>query len=163
MKIFKYNIQENDFNETVRSWFDVPKLDKIHEVQKYDLFTREKDQCTRWHKMFYKRVREDSNWEKMYLQFLEQYIKPRYDGTIVYQRIPTFRTQMPGNLAVGDWHKDRAYRNLEWANATKEVNYYLPFTDTNEYNTIWTESEEDKGDYSPMLLKYGFFLPPVPF
>ena len=35
------------------------------------------------------------------------------------------------------------------------ANYYLPFTDTNERNTIWVESEEDKGDFAPMMLEHG--------
>jgi ectoine hydroxylase-related dioxygenase (phytanoyl-CoA dioxygenase family) len=35
------------------------------------------------------------------------------------------------------------------------MNFFLPFVDTNKYNTIWAESKQDKGDYSPFLLKYG--------
>ena len=37
----------------------------------------------------------------------------------------------------------------------QELNYFLPITDAFYTNTIWAESEEDKGDYSPMNCKYG--------
>jgi ectoine hydroxylase-related dioxygenase (phytanoyl-CoA dioxygenase family) len=92
------------------------------------------------------------------MKFLREYIKPRFgygDEEIVYQKIPTFRVQLPGNVAVGDWHKDKDYRNLEWANKVQEVNYYLPFTNAYGTNTIWTESEEDKGDFKPIEIDYG--------
>jgi ectoine hydroxylase-related dioxygenase (phytanoyl-CoA dioxygenase family) len=34
----------------------------------------------------------------------------------------------------------------------------MPFVDTNEYNTIWMESKEDKKDYKPYTVKYGEIL-----
>ncbi len=56
---------------------------------------------------------------------------------------------------VGEFHKDKHYRNGEWAAKVKEDNFFLPFTDAFDTNTIWTESEEDKGDFSPMNCNYG--------
>ena len=56
---------------------------------------------------------------------------------------------------MGEWHKDKDYRDLSWALKVKETNYYLPLTSTNTQNTIWVESEEDKGDYKPILATYG--------
>ena len=35
------------------------------------------------------------------------------------------------------------------------MNYYLPFTNTNKYNTFWVESVEDKNDFKPALINYG--------
>ena len=37
----------------------------------------------------------------------------------------------------------------------KEDNFYLPFTNAFDTNTIWAESEEDKGDFAPMNCNYG--------
>ena len=69
---------------------------------------------------------------------------------IYYQKIPTFRVHQPGNLAVAAYHKDS-----EYSHSTKELNFFLPLTDAFGSNTIWVESEEGKGDYSPMDAKYG--------
>ena len=34
----------------------------------------------------------------------------------------------------------------------------MPFVNTNPFNSIWTESSEDKGDYKPYLVNYGEIL-----
>jgi len=66
---------------------------------------------------------------------------------IIYQQIPTFRVQLAnGNLAVGEWHKDKAYNH-----GVSELNFWMPFVNTNELNSIWMESQEDKGDLSLIL------------
>ena len=43
----------------------------------------------------------------------------------IYQKIPTFRLHFPGNIAVGEYHKDKWYRDAEWHEEVKELNYYL--------------------------------------
>ena len=65
---------------------------------------------------------------------------------------------MPNNIAVGEWHKDKWYRDQAWHEQTHEMNYYLPFTDAYGENTIWAESREDLGDYQPMNCNYGEFI-----
>ena len=47
------------------------------------------------------------------------------------------------------------YRNKEWAEKVKEINYYVPLTKAYGTNTIWAESEEDKGDFKPIYSNYG--------
>jgi hypothetical protein len=156
MHKLQYSTREYDFASIIKDWLDIYDLEKLHDIKKYELFSREQDQSTRWHKVYYDSFRRDATFQDLYESFLKGIIKPRYKGEdIVYQKIPTFRVHLSGNIAVGEWHKDKAYRKDGWADLVKETNYYLPFTDTNEENTIWTESEEDKGDFSPMLLKYG--------
>jgi hypothetical protein len=59
----------------------------------------------------------------------------------------------PGNIAVGEYHKDKWYRDAKWHSEVSELNYYLPFTNTYGTNTIWVESEEDKGDFTPIDCK----------
>jgi hypothetical protein len=121
----------------------------------YDLFDRAHDQSSRWHEIFYAKVREDTSFLELYESFIKKVIKLRYGEEIVYQAIPSFRVHLVNNVAVGEFHKDKDYREVEWSDAVQEVNYYLPFTNTNEYNTIWMESEEDKGDFYPTVLSLG--------
>jgi ectoine hydroxylase-related dioxygenase (phytanoyl-CoA dioxygenase family) len=131
---------------------DTIPLEDLHTLEHYNLLVREKDQSTKWHKLYY---------EKYQVEFLPTYLELvkelkeifKYD-TIIYQSIPTFRVQLAGgNLGVGEWHKDKTYNH-----GTTEVNFWMPFVNTNEYNTIWMESKEDKGDYRSYKVNYGEIL-----
>jgi len=155
MKYIKYNTNKYNFARIVKAWLSAEDLSEIHHDNTYGLFSREKDQSTHWHQKYYDKIRQDESFFVLYRSFLENVIKPRYGEHIICQRIPNFRVHLPDNLAVGEWHKDKDYRDLDWALKVKEINYYLPLTNTNTQNTIWVESEEDKGDYKPILATYG--------
>lgn len=74
---------------------------------------------------------------------------------IVYQKIPTFKTHFPGNLAVGEFHRDRNYRDVEWAKKVQEINFFLPLTKAFGTYTIWVESEEGIEDFQTIEAEYG--------
>ena len=155
MRTFEYNTDLYPFRQIVSEWFDVDNISKLHEIKKYNLFDREHDQSSKWHKVFYEKIREDNSFNELYVKFLTDFVKPWYEEEIVYQKIPTFRVHLVGNVAVGDWHKDRDYRNLDWAKKVKELNYYVPLTAAYNTNTIWAETSEDKKDFEPMEANYG--------
>ena len=150
-----------DFRSIIFDWFDsegiLPPggLERLHFHKSYDLFKRENDQSTVWHKCFYGKIREDDTFDRLYVDFLHQHIKPRFDEEIVYQKIPTFRVHLPGNISVGEFHKDRHYRNEEWAERVQELNYFMPLTKAYGTNTIWAETEEDLGDFQEIRGNYG--------
>jgi len=156
MKLIEYSTKDYPFTDIISKILDTDNLSKIHEedhFEGYKLFSREKDQSTKYHKMYYDNFKEKV--EPVYKEFISNVIRPLYNEEIVYQRIPTFRLHFPGNIAVGEWHKDKWYRDSKWHEEVCEMNYYLPFTDTYGTNTVWVESEEDKGDYTSMDSKYG--------
>jgi len=155
MKYINYDINKYNFAGIIKGWFGVEDLSNIHLGNTYALFSREKDQSTHWHQKYYEKIREDESFFILYRSFLENIIKPGYRENIICQRIPTFRIHLPNNIAVGEWHKDKDYRDSDWAEQVKETNYYLPLTATNTQNTVWAESEEDKRDYKPILANYG--------
>lgn len=148
----KYDIEKYPFQEVMCSILQVSDLSNIHNLEKYDLLTREKDQSTIWHNRYYTEFQE--KFQPLYLELVKE-LKTNFEyDEIVYQKVPTFRVQLAnGNLGVGEWHKDRAYNH-----GVTEVNFWLPFVSTNEFNTIWMESKEDKQDYSPYTVKYGEIL-----
>lgn len=157
MKTIIYNTSNFDFKSLVLNKFKVNSLSKIHNNQNfisYQKFTREKDQSTIYHKSFYELAREKSFIE-LYRNFISEHIKPIFGEEVVYQKIPTFRIHFPGNIAVGEYHRDRNYRDPEWAKKVKEFNFFLPLTMSYGTNTIWVESEEGKEDFSPIISKYG--------
>tara|TARA_B100000073_G_scaffold181194_1_gene149868 strand:- start:48 stop:704 length:657 start_codon:yes stop_codon:yes gene_type:complete len=155
MKTIKYDTKIYSFREVICNWLETYDLSKLHYVQQYEHFERETDQSTIWHKKFYEMIRCDESFDDVYVKFLTDVIKPRYGEEIVYQKIPTFRVHLPGNVSVGEFHKDKYYRDVKWAEKVKETNYYLPLTTAYGTNTIWAESEEDLGDYKPFNSKYG--------
>ena len=156
MKVFEYNTKEYPFRDIVSDWLEVEDLTKLHEFKEYRLFKRETDQSSMWHKMFYNQIRIDNRFDDIYMRFLKEYVKPLYDGdVIVYQKIPTFRVHLPDNISVGEFHKDKSYRDTEWAEKVQEVNYFLPFTKAYGTNTIWTETQEDLGDFQEIRADYG--------
>lgn len=156
MKKINYSIKDYPFADIINNILDTSNLSKIHEedhFEKYDIFKREEDQGTKYHKLYY------NNYKKqilpLYDKFILNVIRPLYNEEIVYQKIPTFRLHFPGNIAVGEYHKDKWYRDKDWHKEVCELNYYLPFTKAYGTNTIWVESEEDKGDYTAMNVEYG--------
>lgn len=155
IKTLNFDNEKYDFAKIIGKWFGVKDLSKLHTFKTYEHFTRENDQSTIWHKTFYDKVRQDRSFDSLYTSFLKSEVKPRFNETIVYQKIPTFRVHLPGNISVGEYHKDKHYRDESWAIKVKELNYYLPLTDAYGTNTIWAETEEDKGDFIPFTCEYG--------
>ena len=152
-----YDTKEYDFrrivSEMLEVWEgDIIPLEDLHTLEHYDLLVREKDQSTIWHKRYYEKYKEQ--FLPTYLKLVKE-LKERFGyDKIIYQAIPTFRVQLAeGNVGVGEWHKDSAYNH-----GTSEVNFWMPFVHTNEQNTIWMESREDKGDYRPYKVNYGEIL-----
>lgn len=131
---------------------DFTPLEKLHTLKHYELLVREKDQSTIWHKLYYEKFKKD--FLPTYLELVKE-LRERFGyDEIIYQAIPTFRVQLAeGNLGVGEWHKDRNYNH-----GITEVNFWMPFVHTNEHNTIWMESKEDKGDYISYKVNYGEIL-----
>jgi ectoine hydroxylase-related dioxygenase (phytanoyl-CoA dioxygenase family) len=152
-----YDTKKYPFRQIVSEMLEIweggaVQLEDLHKLKDYDLLVREKDQSTIWHKKYYEKYKE--KFLPTYLELVKE-LKERFGyEEIIYQFIPTFRVQLAnGNLAVGEWHKDKTYNHT-----TPEVNFWMPFCDTNEYNTIWMESKEDIGDYKPYEVRYGEIL-----
>lgn len=152
MKKISYNPVKFNFKEILEGVIKEGELQNLN--QDIEVLKRENDQSTIYHKQYYDWA-HTKEFQDLYRNFIEENIKPLYGEQIVYQKIPTFRIAFQNNIAVGEFHKDKAYRNIEWAEKVKEDNFFLPFTDAFDTNTIWVETEEDKGDFYAMECKYG--------
>jgi len=152
-----YDTQKYPFREIVSQMLEVwdgdtIPLEDLHLLEKYDTFIKGTEQSTKWHKMYYDKFAKE--FYPLYFELIKE-LKEKFEyDEIIYQKIPTFRIQFAeGNLGVFEWHKDRSYNH-----GTSEVNFWMPFVNTNEQNTIWMESKEDKDDYAPYKVNYGEIL-----
>lgn len=152
MKKITYNPVKFNFKEILEGVIQEGELENLN--QNIGVLKRENDQSTAYHKKYYDWA-HTVEFQELYRSFIEDNIKPLYGEQIVYQKIPTFRIAFQNNIAVGEFHKDKAYRNIDWAEKVREDNFFLPFTDAFDTNTIWVETEEDKGDFYAMECKYG--------
>lgn len=150
-----YDTERFDFKRIVQDHYgveDLAQLDKWLDEEVPFFEDKTFDQSTGIHKHFYK-IYDDDKFLSVYKSFLKEVIQPQYGESLVYQAKPTFRVHLPNNVAVGEWHKDGDYNHQR-----SEINYWMPFTKAFGNNTIWIESEEDKGDYQPYDVEYGEVL-----
>jgi len=146
-----YDQEHYNFRKIIEKILGKEDLEHVNQSENYSVFDRAHDQSTIWHKLYYENFEE---FNETYTRFIREYVKPLLGfDKLVYQKIPTFRVHLVGNLAVGEWHKDKTYNHGE-----SEVNFWMPFTDAYGNNSIWTESEEDKGDFKPYDVKSGEIL-----
>jgi ectoine hydroxylase-related dioxygenase (phytanoyl-CoA dioxygenase family) len=82
-----------------------------------------------------------------------QHLQAQFNEVLVFQKKPTFRIHLPGNLSVGNYHRDRDY-----AHPIEEINVWVPVTQATKTATIWMESEYEKNDFQPKELEVGEFL-----
>jgi ectoine hydroxylase-related dioxygenase (phytanoyl-CoA dioxygenase family) len=149
--VLKYDVGLFPFPRLIEGYLGTNRLDSIHEGSSHELLTREKDQSTEFHRTYYDRFGED--FELVYRRFLTEVVRPFFREDLVYQRIPTFRVQLPGNVAVGEFHRDRDYSHGEG-----EVNFWLPVTRAWGTNAVWIESAEGAEDFRPYPVEVGQVL-----
>ena len=129
ISIVGYMIEKND------------ELPNLHtEWSPAALLKRENDQNTPYHKRFYHNLQILS---PAYRRFIKEIVESHVGEPVVFQKVPTFRIQFPGNIAVGEKHKDSDYNHLSNA-----INFWVPLTDVNKHNCIWTAD-------GPITCKYG--------
>lgn len=155
MEKFAYNTSQYPFANIVGQIFNTNNLSQLHTIVSASNDIPEdpsQDQKTSYHKIFYAAYEDPTNtFLDLYRDFVS-YLRGTHfpSNSVIYQSRPTFRVHAPENIAVAKWHKDKAYNH-----SSNEINIFLPLTSAFDTNTIWAESEEDKGDYAPMNAHYG--------
>lgn len=165
----RYNRERYPFATCVRHLLG-RDLSILHKgQQEFEKVTRATDQNTEFHKTFYEFARTGM-FQNMYREFVRMIAAPAIDSNwsyvygdarayprdtepYLYQRVPTFRVSVPGNVAVGEVHRDRDYNH-----SPKEINFWLPLTPTNEANTVWIENSELESCLVPWIPKVGEVL-----
>lgn len=109
------------------------------------------DNNTALHDILY-RIFSGGDFLPTYRKFVQR-LQAIIGEELVFQKKPTFRIHLPGNLSVGNYHRDRDY-----SHPIEEINVWVPVTNARGTATIWMESEYEKNDFQPKELKIGEFL-----
>lgn len=150
--ITNFDTKKFDFRSIIIKHLCIENIEELHKnIDNISLLNDYKtDQNTHLYKELYT-IFDKTDFLIYYTTLVHDLV---FDGNpLVYQKKPTFRIHLPDNLAVADWHKDDKYGHQDG-----EINYWLPFTDTFDTNTIWIESGVDTNNYQPYSLKYGEIL-----
>ena len=148
-KNFNYETSLFDFKSPLEELFGC-KLSCLHKhLGSYNRFKRSNDQSTLAHKVFY------SNYEKLlkplYIKFMHEYIAHIISPhKAYYQSIPTFRIGLPGNVFVGEFHKDSDYNHRDY-----EINFNLGLSGYTGPASLKTQVSPDSEDYMLLESPYG--------
>lgn len=150
-RIVDYQREKFPFRKSVEGILGVTDLEQLHKKEgaPSEIVKPGKDNHTPWHHKFYAGM-ESQGFLKVYDDFLTQFVRPLIKEPIVVQARPTFRIHWVGNLGVGAFHRDSEYNH-----PVEELNFWVPVTPAFGTNTIWLESEPDKGDYHPERVNFG--------
>ena len=151
-KIIDYDIEIYNFKKIIEELYSCKDLQLLHNSsnEKYEtIFQAGKDSDTVYHKMFYDKMR--SGWPQFldcYKKFIKEVIMPIMGvDEVIYQTWPSFRVRLPGNVAVGGWHRDSDYHH-----PPGEINFIVAVTSMFESNTTITESEEGNMEFHQIEL-----------
>lgn len=153
MKLITFDKENIQIDTFFKRLFDTNQLEKMHHKYTSDnsreIFNRENDNTTFFHKRFFENI---ESFKSIYNKIIETIYFQKYSNEtfIVYQQHPALRVSLPNNVSVGEMHCDNDYDHPE-----EEMNYWIPITKLNEINTVIYESEENKGDFKPLLINYG--------
>lgn len=152
-RVGQYDTTRFDLRGAISAIFDGAELGKIHQELETELPRLEvkKDQKTPLHERVYA---EFDRFRELYLSFVRHIVQEEWGTTdIVYQRVPTFRFQVPGNVGVGEFHTDGKY-----GHADGEVNVWVPLVDAVETRALRIESDYGTENFEPVPVKYGEYL-----
>ena len=171
VRYYNYDTRKYPFHEIMARLFDVKSLDLVHDIldgtHESGLFTNESDDKTKLHHMFYTKL--NSGWpafEKLYKDFISENIRNIFSiEEVIYQTKPTFRAQLPNNIAVGGnendsqerygWHKDT---DDNYNHPNFEKNFIIPLTNSKDTASVYIETAPGSDAFCPAEMKVGEFF-----
>ncbi len=149
MKYFDYSVNDYPFKETLENLYGCKLVDLHLFLGKFERFERENDSISLAHRVFY------GNFEEKIKPIYEKFIKniiSKIFGThrFYYQLIPTFRVGLPGNVFVGEFHKDSFYNHQNY-----EVNFNLGLANYEGNASLKTQICPESDDWVNLSCPYG--------
>jgi hypothetical protein len=169
---FEYDRKKYPFIELVEELFGVPLRDlhlstELQTKPQAELHTNDDDDKTFFHRKFYNRL--DEGWLEFtdaYDNFIKDVICPMFGvDEIIVQQGPSFRVQLPDNIAVGGndgddpeqygWHRDS---DDNYNHPTSERNFIVPLTEADDTASVWIETEGGSNEFTAARMRPGEFF-----
>ena len=146
----EYDTERYPFCQVVSEILGRSDLDRLTPVD--EIWKVGKDQASEYHAAFYSHLED---FLPLYRDFVRHvlFVERQQSRHILFQRVPTFRVHLPGNVAVGEQHRDGDYGHVDG-----EINYWVPVTDAWGTNTIWIGDEPQSVNYGEALIFDGVNL-----
>tara|TARA_B100001540_G_scaffold316837_1_gene347785 strand:- start:4950 stop:5651 length:702 start_codon:yes stop_codon:yes gene_type:complete len=146
-KLLNYNNDNYDFRKYARDCFNIKKLEEVHiNNPKYEKFTEfKKDVQTWYHKKFYTYLDSEkgNDMKVLYDKLIKEVILPYLNlSEALVQKFPSFRVQLPENVAVAKKHNDNSL-----GHPIGEINFTYTFTDMKDSTAILIEKMPRMNDY----------------
>lgn len=144
----KYNNNNYDFRYYLKDCFNENNLQLLHNIgPKYDVFKKFGPDVQTWyHNKFYKYLKTTNKGKEMQLlydELITNVILPYLNlNEALVQKFPSFRIQLPDNIAVAKKHTDSSL-----GHPYGEINFTYSFTDMYDSNTIFIEKSPQSEEY----------------
>jgi hypothetical protein len=154
INLLKYDNLKYDFRNFAKKCFGIDDLSKVHKNNpNYDIFKEFGPDVQTWyHNKFYNYLKETDEGEKMqkiYDNLIKEVILPYLDlDSALVQKFPSFRVQLPENIAVAKMHTDNSL-----GHPIGEINFTYSFTDMFDTNAIWIEKMPRMNEFIPIEQK----------
>ena len=148
LKSFTYDVNKYPFKKEIENIFGC-KTEELHlYLGSFQEFKRERDQSTLAHKVFYSNYKLRIS--SLYESFQHEIIRPILGVDFYYQVIPTFRIGLPGNMFVGEYHRDSDYNHQDY-----EVNFNLCIYGYLSVSSLNVEKEHGSNEFVKIECPYG--------
>lgn len=154
-RLLTYDIRRLPFAAIAASVFKVRRLDKLHEVWLSHKIRRGQPATLGYgdnlllRKML-QNLQDDSPFYRVYHRFAKEVIGTAFEGRISYSSHPKMRVHLAGTPTVSKWHRD-----ADITRKPRQINVWLPFTDTYRGNSLWIETDYGRADYQAVSVNYG--------
>ncbi len=147
--VIDYSLDRYPFPQVVQEHVG-KELPLLHEHFQYPRLVRGFEQHTDLHALLYSIGPE---FHTLYRRFLVEFVQPIFGEDLYVQRIPNFRFQLPGNIAVRGLHRDR-----DDGHQSAEINCWVPLTPMGPTSAVWIESTDGRADHTPSPAQPGQML-----
>lgn len=145
---YEYEIEKYPFKEILEELFGV-ELEEIHNwVGNFNKFERKNDQLTIIHRVFYSNFKKQ--FEPIYKDFIRNFLADKINFPFAYQKIPSLRLGLPGNVFVGEYHNDSKYHHPDF-----ELNFNLGLSNCFKPCCLMSERVKNTGKFYPLECPYG--------
>jgi ectoine hydroxylase-related dioxygenase (phytanoyl-CoA dioxygenase family) len=145
--VLRYDVSRYPFRKIMESHLRVEPLESVHAYYGMPTITSANDQETNLHRAMYSIGEE---FLSVYRAFVRDWVQLIIEDSVIFQKMPSFRHQPPGTVAVGKSHRDS-----DFGHSASEINIWVPLTQSEPSSSLWIESSPGMKDFAPVVVPFG--------